>query len=93
MFPGKRITVNLTPADIRKAGPSYDLPIAVGVLIASEQAWSQAVEEALFVGELSLMFSSRASVPSWSLPLHWHSLHSIHSQGQVRHVGNHQKHE
>jgi len=54
MFPGKRITVNLAPADIRKAGPSYDLPIAVGVLIASEQAWPQAVEGALFVGELSL---------------------------------------
>ena len=38
VFPGKRITVNLAPADIRKAGPAYDLPIAVGVLIASEQA-------------------------------------------------------
>ena len=59
MFPGKRITVNLAPADIRKAGPSYDLPIAVGVLIASEQAWPQAVEGALFVGELSLDGSVR----------------------------------
>jgi magnesium chelatase family protein len=59
MFPGKRITVNLAPADIRKAGPSYDLPIAVGVLIASEQAWPQAVEDALFVGELSLDGSVR----------------------------------
>ncbi len=58
-FPGKRITVNLAPADIRKAGPSYDLPIAVGVLIASEQAWPQAVEDALFVGELSLDGSVR----------------------------------
>jgi magnesium chelatase family protein len=38
VFPGKRITVNLAPVDIRKAGPSYDLPIAVGVMIASEQA-------------------------------------------------------
>ena len=59
VFPGKRITVNLAPADIRKAGPSYDLPIAVGVLIASEQAWPQAVEDALFVGELSLDGSLR----------------------------------
>ena len=58
-FPGKRITVNLAPADIRKAGPSYDLPIAVGVLIASEQVWTQAVEDALFVGELSLDGSVR----------------------------------
>jgi len=59
VFPGKRITVNLAPADIRKAGPSYDLPIAVGVLIASEQAWPEAVEDALFVGELSLDGSVR----------------------------------
>jgi magnesium chelatase family protein len=58
-FPGKRITVNLAPADIRKAGPSYDLPIAVGVLIASEQVWPQAVEDALFAGELSLDGSVR----------------------------------
>src|SRR5574338_1339624 len=36
-FPAKRITVNLAPADIPKEGPSYDLPIAVGMLIASGQ--------------------------------------------------------
>ncbi len=59
LFPGKRITVNLAPADIRKAGPAYDLPIAVGILIASEQVWPQAVEGALFVGELSLDGSVR----------------------------------
>jgi len=59
VFPGQRITVNLAPADIRKEGPAYDLPIAVGVLIASEQAWPQAVEGALFVGELSLDGSVR----------------------------------
>ena len=59
VFPGKRITVNLAPADIRKAGPAYDLPIAVGVLIASEQVWPQQVEDALFVGELSLDGSVR----------------------------------
>ncbi len=59
VFPGKRITVNLAPADIRKAGPAYDLPIAVGILIASEQVWPQEVEDALFVGELSLDGSVR----------------------------------
>jgi len=59
VFPRKRITVNLAPADIRKAGPAYDLPIAVGILVASEQAWPQATEEALFVGELSLDGSVR----------------------------------
>jgi magnesium chelatase family protein len=59
MFPGKRITVNLAPADIRKEGPAYDLPIAVGVLIASRQVWPQAVEDALMIGELSLDGSVR----------------------------------
>ena len=59
VFPSKRITVNLAPADIRKAGPSYDLPIAVGVLIASEQVWPQEIENTLFTGELSLDGSVR----------------------------------
>ena len=36
-FPGGRITVNLAPADLPKAGPAYDLPIALGILIASGQ--------------------------------------------------------
>ena len=52
-FPLHRITVNLAPADVRKEGPIYDLPIAVGVLIASEQIedrWAEAV----LLGELSL---------------------------------------
>src|SRR5436305_3630906 len=35
LFPYKRITVNLAPADLRKEGPAYDLPIAIGILIAS----------------------------------------------------------
>ncbi|HJZ48204.1 MAG TPA: YifB family Mg chelatase-like AAA ATPase [Roseiflexaceae bacterium] len=52
-FPMKRLTVNLAPADIRKAGPAYDLPIAVGLLLASEQVFGR-VERALFVGELGL---------------------------------------
>jgi magnesium chelatase family protein len=53
-FPGSRITVNLAPADVRKVGPAYDLPIAVGILVASEQVWPDLVEDAMFVGELSL---------------------------------------
>ena len=52
-FPDKRITVNLAPADLRKAGPAYDLPIAVGVLAASEQVWPD-LQGAVFIGELSL---------------------------------------
>jgi magnesium chelatase family protein len=52
-FPMKRLTVNLAPADLRKAGPAYDLPIAIGLLLASDQVGGQ-VERALFVGELGL---------------------------------------
>ena len=36
VMPGNRITINLAPADLHKAGPSYDLPIAIGILAASE---------------------------------------------------------
>lgn len=52
-FPIKRITVNLAPADLRKEGPAYDLPIAVGVLVASEQITGN-LSDALIIGELSL---------------------------------------
>ena len=51
--PGHRTTVNLAPADLRKEGPAYDLPIAVGLLMASGQIPLD-VDSALFVGELSL---------------------------------------
>jgi magnesium chelatase family protein len=53
-FPRKRVTVNLAPASVRKAGPAYDLPIAIGILIASAQLPLQALDETLIVGELSL---------------------------------------
>ena len=49
-WPNQRITVNLAPADLRKEGPAYDLPIAVGVLIATDQVWPDAVEKSLLVG-------------------------------------------
>ena len=52
-FPAKRITVNLAPADLPKEGPSYDLPIALGILLASEQLKAE-IDDALFLGELSL---------------------------------------
>ena len=57
-FPQTRITVSLAPADLRKEGPAYDLPIAIGLLVASEQV-RNSVEECLFVGELSLDGSVR----------------------------------
>lgn len=52
-FPNRRITVNLAPADLKKAGPAYDLPIAVGILISSEQI-SAETSRVAFLGELSL---------------------------------------
>lgn len=52
-FPISRITVNLAPADLPKAGPAYDLPIALGILIASGQI-APDVLNSLFFGELSL---------------------------------------
>jgi magnesium chelatase family protein len=56
---GGRVTVNLAPADLRKAGPSYDLPIAIGVLGATDQIPTIDLEHALFAGELSLDGSVR----------------------------------
>lgn len=53
-FPRKRVTVNLAPASVRKVGPVYDLPIALGALIASEQIAPEALDGALVIGELSL---------------------------------------
>ncbi|MBI4100495.1 YifB family Mg chelatase-like AAA ATPase, partial [Candidatus Microgenomates bacterium] len=52
-FPAKRITVNLAPADLPKEGPSYDLPIALGILLASGQLEAD-LSDALILGELSL---------------------------------------
>ena len=54
-FPLRRITVNLAPADIRKEGPSLDLPIAVGILAATQQIdINEYLLESAFVGELAL---------------------------------------
>lgn len=53
-FPRKRVTINLAPADVRKEGPAYGLPIAVGVLAASQQINPVKLQKSLVVGELSL---------------------------------------
>jgi magnesium chelatase family protein len=53
IHPRARLTVNLAPADLRKEGPAYDLPIAVGILVASEQVGADFLNAGL-VGELSL---------------------------------------
>ncbi|MFN8540476.1 MAG: magnesium chelatase domain-containing protein [Thermomicrobiales bacterium] len=55
-FPSGRVIVNLAPADVRKEGPAYDLPIALGILAASGQArvGEELLRESLVVGELGL---------------------------------------
>lgn len=50
----KKTVVNLAPADLRKEGSQYDLPIAIGILIATEQIQSELIEGSMFIGELSL---------------------------------------
>ena len=53
-FPRKRVVVNLSPASVRKEGPAYDLPIALGVMVLSGYLPHRALENTLVVGELSL---------------------------------------
>jgi magnesium chelatase family protein len=52
-FPNRRITVNLAPADLKKEGPAYDLPIAIGILMSSGQLNAD-LSHSVFLGELSL---------------------------------------
>jgi len=58
-FPNKAYVVNLSPADIPKQGPSYDLAIAIGILGATDQIPLHALEKSVFIGELSLDGSIR----------------------------------
>lgn len=53
-IPGKKITINMAPADLRKEGAAYDLPLALGILIASGQLEASGVEQYVIMGELSL---------------------------------------
>ncbi len=59
-FPRKRVTINLAPADIRKEGSAFDLPMAIGVLIASGQIEQSKVENIVILGELALDGKVRA---------------------------------
>lgn len=58
-FPSKKITVNLAPADIKKEGSSFDLPIAIGILAASQTVRTSGLEKFAILGELSLDGSLR----------------------------------
>lgn len=59
-IPGKQITVNMAPADIRKEGSSYDLTIAIGILAASQQILSDKISDYVIMGELALDGKMRA---------------------------------
>ncbi len=58
-FPRGRVTVNLAPADVKKQGPAYDLPIALSLLVAMGIIPRSAIEDAAFIGELALDGSVR----------------------------------
>ena len=53
-MPAKKLIINMAPADIRKEGSSYDLPLAIGILAAGEQIKSENLENYIIMGELSL---------------------------------------
>lgn len=53
-IPGKRIIINLAPADVKKEGSAYDLPLAIGILAANEELPFSHLQEYVFTGELSL---------------------------------------
>jgi magnesium chelatase family protein len=53
-IPGKKIVINMAPADIRKEGSAYDLPLAMGILAATEEIDASGLEDYVIMGELSL---------------------------------------
>ena len=70
--PPRRITVNLAPADIRKDGTAFDLPIAIGILVATGQLAAEPIEKLIFVGELGLDGELRTMRGALSVARHAH---------------------
>ena len=70
MVPPRRITVNLAPADVRKEGTAFDLPIAIGILVATRQLEPDAVNTRMFVGELGLDGALRTMRGALSIARH-----------------------
>src|ERR1700743_558919 len=68
-FPMGRTTINLAPADVKKEGPGFDLPMAVGMLAASEQMLGDQLDNFLMVGELALTGAVRPV--KGVLPIAW----------------------
>lgn len=73
-FPMRKIVINLTPADLRKEGPSFDLPISVGIMAASEQVSAQLLGDYLFLCEVSLDGSLRPVAGVLSIAAAAHNL-------------------
>jgi magnesium chelatase family protein len=68
-MPARRVTVNLAPADLRKVGPAFDLPIALGILAATQQVPAQALAGCVVFGELSLDGAVRPVAGALSIAL------------------------
>ncbi|MBM4235687.1 MAG: YifB family Mg chelatase-like AAA ATPase [Firmicutes bacterium] len=80
VFPYSRITVNLAPADLKKEGSAFDLAIAIGLLVATNQIpKSESLDNAVFVGELSLDGNLRAVNGTLAMAL------SLEEEDQYRH--------
>lgn len=69
-IPGKRIVINLAPANMRKEGSAFDVPIAMGILLASGQAESAAPQEFIILGELALDGSLRPVTGALPVAIH-----------------------
>lgn len=85
-FPARRITVNLAPADLKKEGPGFDLPIAVGILASTGQLKSELWRDCYFTGELSLKGDLR-EIPG-ALPMAWFLVHQDQGATLVVPEGN-----
>ena len=68
-LPGKKITINMAPADLRKEGSAYDLTLAIGILAASEQLKTKTLKVFLVMGEIALDGSLRPI--KGALPFYW----------------------
>jgi len=71
-IPGKKITINMAPADMRKEGSAYDLSLAIGILAANEQIQSDEIEKYIIMGELSFRWRPTTYQRSHSLLLFKH---------------------
>ncbi len=77
VFPAKRVTINLAPADIRKEGSAFDLPIALGILAATGQILRDRVDEFVMLGELSLDGTLRAIPGVLPMAMHFASADGV----------------